>query len=111
MKIEEYEFGYIIIDGKKYQKDLIITPNGIIENWWRKEGHKVCWDDIKFLNFENIKYLIIGTGWAGVMKVSKDLEEKMQELNIKIIALDSKKAVKEYISLKEGSILAIHLTC
>jgi len=39
--IEHYSFGRIVIDGKEYTKDLIIYPDKIRANWWRKEGHKL----------------------------------------------------------------------
>jgi hypothetical protein len=111
MKIEDFEFGSIKIDGIKYDKDLIITPRGIIPNWWRREGHKVFWADLSFLDFEGIKYLIIGNGWSSAVKVMDDLKEKMKELNIRIISVNSKNALKEYENLKSQAILALHLTC
>ncbi len=111
MKIEEFVFGEIKIDGIIYNKDLIFTPKGIFPNWWRKEGHKIYWDDLSFINFEGIKYLIIGAGWSNAVKVMDDLKEKMKKLNIKIIVLNSQKALKEYEKLKNEAILALHLTC
>lgn len=111
MKIEDFEFGSIKINGIKYQQDLIITPKGIIPNWWRKEGHKIFWEDLSFLNFEGIKYLIIGTGWSGAVQIQENLKEKMRENNIRIISVNSKKAIKEYENYKNEAILALHLTC
>ncbi len=111
MKIEDFVFGEIKIDGIIYNKDLILTPRGIFPNWWRKEGHKICWDDLSFLNFEGIKYLIVGTGWSNAVMVMDDLKEKMKELNVEIITVNSQKAPKEYEPIKNEAILALHLTC
>lgn len=111
MKIEEISFGSIKIDGITYKNDIIITPKGIIPNWWRKEGHKVFWEDLSSLNFEGIKYLIIGTGWSEALKIQDDLKEKMLELGIKIISKNTSKVLKEYENFKNSGILALHLTC
>jgi len=46
--IDYYDFGVIIVDGRKYSRDLIITPKRIISNWWRVEGHKLCLEDLKW---------------------------------------------------------------
>ena len=45
--IENYGFGEMLINGKKYNSDLIIFRDYIYDNWWRKEGHNLCFDDIK----------------------------------------------------------------
>lgn len=111
MKIEENTFGSIKINGITYKNDIIITPKGVIPNWWRKEGHKIFWEDLSSLNFEGIKILFIGTGWSDALKVQDDLKEKMKELNIKIISKNTSKIIKEYENFKNISILALHLTC
>jgi hypothetical protein len=45
--IENYSFGQMLINGKKYNSDLIIFKDYIYDSWWRKEGHNLCIDDIK----------------------------------------------------------------
>ncbi len=111
MKIEELNFGSIKIDGIKYDKDLIITSKGIIPEWWRKEGHKIFWEDLSSLNFEGIKYLLIGNGFSGAVQIMDDLKEKMKEKNIIIISKNTQKIIKEYEQYKDKAILALHLTC
>ncbi|MEN3046971.1 MAG: MTH938/NDUFAF3 family protein [Candidatus Hydrothermales bacterium] len=62
MKIEKYEFGEIIIEGKKYTRDLIIFKDRISENWWRKEGHSLYMEDLKEVLEFKPEILIIGNG-------------------------------------------------
>ena len=57
--IESYKFGEIIINGKKYNSDLIILKDRIYDNWWRKEGHNLCIDDIKKIIDKKPDILII----------------------------------------------------
>jgi hypothetical protein len=44
--IESYQFGEIIIDGRRYTSDIIIYPERIDASWWRKEGHALNIEDI-----------------------------------------------------------------
>jgi len=73
--IEDYSFGKIIINGKKYDSDLIIFKDHIYDSWWRKEGHNLCIDDIKEIIDIKPEVLIIGTGYFGLMKVPQELIE------------------------------------
>ncbi len=36
MKISDYSFGNITINGETYTKDVIIYPDRIFSLWWRK---------------------------------------------------------------------------
>lgn len=112
MKIEDYNFGEMLIDGKIYKKDLIILPDRIIENWIRDEGHFLKEEDL-FEVFENrINYLIIGTGAYGLMKVSLDLIKKIESLGIKYYILNTFDAVRKFNEIEDNlKAGAFHLTC
>ena len=45
--IEKYSFGSIVVDGKQYTSDIKIIDGVVIPNWWRKEGHSLCREDIE----------------------------------------------------------------
>jgi len=36
--IESYDFGRIVVNGRKFGSDLIIFPDRVNGGWWRKEG-------------------------------------------------------------------------
>ncbi|MEM2917893.1 MAG: MTH938/NDUFAF3 family protein [Candidatus Altiarchaeota archaeon] len=115
MKIDSYKFGRIVINGKEYKKDLIILPDRIRENWFRKEGHELCLEDIPEI-FEN-KYenftLIIGTGYNGLMQVPEDVIKRIKAKGIDVIIKTTNEAVKIFNEKagKEKVIAAFHLTC
>jgi len=112
--IENYSFGQILINGKKYNSDLIIFKDYIYDGWWRKEGHNLCIDDIKEIINKKPDILIIGTGNFGLMKVSKKLRENIKSSGIKqVIVKKTGEACKEYNKLyKDKNIVAaFHLTC
>lgn len=111
--IEHYSFGRIVIDGKEYTKDLIIYPDKIRANWWRKEGHKLHIEDIKEVLEYKPEILIVGTGYSGFMEVSKQVKEEIEKRNIKLIVEKTKEACKIYNQLykKHKVVAALHLTC
>jgi len=112
--IENYSFGQILINGKKYSSDLIIFKDYIYDSWWRKEGHNLCIDDIKEIINKKPDILIIGTGFYGLMKVPEDLIENIKSLGIgQVIIKKTGDACTEYNKLYKMSniIAAFHLTC
>ena len=46
-RIEGYSFGSISVDGRRYKSDLIIYPDRVRSDWWRKEGHQLQLEDIR----------------------------------------------------------------
>ena len=112
--IESYKFGQIIIDKKKYTSDLIIFKDHIYDNWWRKEGHNLCIDDIKEIIDKKPEILIIGTGYYGLMKVPEELIEYIKSSGTKqVIVKETGDACNEYNKLYKNNnlIAAFHLTC
>jgi len=111
--IEAYDFGRIVIDGKEYTSDVIIYPDHVDGNWWRKEGHRLQVVDIKKAIQEEPKILIIGTGASGLMEVSKDVEDYITSKGIKLVINTTKKACDEYnrLCLSSKTTAALHLTC
>jgi hypothetical protein len=112
--IDSYSFGNIVIDGKKYTKDVIIYPDGRIQgSWWRKKGHKLCVEDIADLIDYAPELIIAGTGAYGIMKPEVGFAELLYDKGIEFQALPSGNAVKEYNRLcgekKIGA--CFHLTC
>jgi hypothetical protein len=77
--IDLYEFLRIVANGRRCKSDAIIFLDRVIDGWWRREGHRLCIDDLtKVLNAElKPELLIVGTGYLGLMKVSNELEEAL----------------------------------
>ncbi len=111
--IENYRFGEIIIQGKRFSSDVKINIKGeILSPWWRKQGHVVDVEDVEDILKDDPEILIIGQGDPGLMKVSSRLKEYLSEKNIKLIELPTKKAIEEYNRLKGQKVVAgFHLTC
>ncbi|MEM2482750.1 MAG: Mth938-like domain-containing protein [Candidatus Nezhaarchaeales archaeon] len=112
MHIDEYEFGKIVIDRRKYNRDVIITSKNVRE-WWRVKGHEVCVKDLEVIENEDLEVLIIGTGYFGIVKVLPEVEEWAEKKGVELIALPTREACNLYNekSREKKVIAALHLTC
>ena len=50
--IDSYHFGQIVISGKAYSSDVVISPDRVRDNWSRKTGHELCVEDIAEVIFD-----------------------------------------------------------
>jgi len=113
-RVEAYSFGEIVIDGRRYTSDVIIRPDGVLADWWRKEGHKLHMEDLdKALEVEP-EVLVVGTGYMGLMKVPDDLLAELRARGIEVVVETTREAWRTYNKLAgEGRrvVGAFHLTC
>ncbi len=109
--IDNYEFGKITIDGTNYENDVRIFPDEV-KDWWRKEGHNLCMEDMEEVLEAEPGLIIIGKGHDGVMQVPDDVVKEIESKGIKIIVKNTTDAVEEYNkSDKETTVACLHLTC
>jgi len=111
--IEKYNFGQIKIKGKIYTTDVIIYPDKVDGNWWRKKGHLLLPQDLKEVIKEKPDILVIGTGNSGLMKIPTSTKQWIESQGIKLIDTPTKKACTIYNQLGKSAkvIAALHLTC
>ena len=113
--IDDYSFGRMEIDGERYTSDLIILPDGTIqENWWRKSGHNLVPADISEVLERNPDMLIVGTGASGMMHISDEARGECERRGVRIRAERTGDATASYNEAAEGgrSVAAcFHLTC
>lgn len=111
--IDRYQFGMMVVDGKKYTADLIILPERIISSWWRKEGHSLCLEDLAVVINENIDVLVVGTGFMGLMKVRPEVWRAFQTKGTILLAEKTSQAVETFnrLALQKRAAGAFHLTC
>ena len=113
--IESYTTGsHMIVDGRTYHQDLKIIRGRVKDNWWRKQGHRLDPDDINDVVIARPEILVVGTGYAGNMRVPDSTRNALSEHNIAIMAEITSKATDLYNQLvSEGKDVAgaFHLTC
>ena len=111
--IDSYQFGEIVINGRKYTSDVIIFPDRVRDNWYRKTGHQLCLDDIAEVLTENPEVLVVGTGASGLMKVLPEVEQAAQAQGIELIVAATDKACHRYNQFcrSRRAVAALHITC
>jgi len=113
MRIDGYEFGYIVIDGAAYRQDLLIWPGHIKSDWWRAEGHLLQIADVFEALTANPQVLVVGTGQPGHLRVDPALTAHLQDQGIELVVKPTREAcqVINQMSGKRRWAAALHLTC
>ena len=113
MKISHYSFGRIVVDGRTYNSDVIIYPDRVDPDWWRREGHLLRLEDLKGVLKSPSRILVIGTGHEGMMKVSSRLAADLEKRGIEVKTAPTPEAVEIFNHLPDPGVAAaaLHLTC
>ena len=122
-RIDSYRFGSITVDGEVYTRDVIIRPEGVIANWWRKDGHGLCPEDLKgalgppsacgqALAGEP-DCLVIGCGAGGGLSVPEETRRWIEGRGIELVELPTGAACEKYTELARTRrvVAGLHLTC
>jgi hypothetical protein len=111
-RIAEYSFGRITVDGEQETRDVIVLPERVVRNWWRREGHALVLDDLEEVLDELPARLIIGTGAYGELRPDPKALRQLEERGIDVEALPTADAVRRYQeSNPAATAAALHLTC
>lgn len=126
VNIEETSFGWIRINGKRYDHDVVVYEDGekqdIIKRkkriTKRKHGtsHKFTREEMETyigsIDTDDIDKIIVGTGQYGKLGLLPETKELLDELNIEYIEKKTPQLVELSKQLEQkGKIYIIHLTC
>jgi hypothetical protein len=114
---EHAEFGKIVYNKKVYHHDIYVHPSGKVEVR-RKElsevvyrtSHQVVAAEVDVLLQEDPDCIIIGTGFSGALRLTDGAREFLKEKGVLYIELVTPRAVQEYNTRHNCSIL-VHVTC
>lgn len=112
--IEDFRFGSMTVNGRKYTSDLKIVGGKVVESWWRKEGHSVHLEDVNDILAYSPDFLVVGMGEPGRMQVTGTLKSVLAEADINLIEEPTPQAVQSFNGLcRKGKKVAgaFHLTC
>lgn len=110
-KVDSSYFGSIIIDGKKFNSDVIVSWNGEIKE--RQSSHDFTKSEFQDILMRDPEIVVIGTGTAGLMKVDPSIEVLAKVEGIELIARQTPQATEEFNKYaKRKKVVAIfHVTC
>jgi len=112
--IDSYDFGKIVISGRRYASDVIVFPDRVRDNWWRIEGHRLHVKDIEEAVQEGKpEVFVVGTGYSELMRVLPETENYFKSRGIELIVQSTKEACETFNRLVKSKrvIAALHLTC
>jgi hypothetical protein len=111
-RIEHYEFGRARIDGQEYSRDVIVLPDRVVPDWWRRDGHSLVMEDLDAVLDELPETLVVGTGADGRMSPDREALDGLRSRGIQVETLRTTEAVRRYGELDPATTAAaLHLTC
>jgi hypothetical protein len=111
-RIEAYEFGRVVVDGREETRDVIVLPQRVVRNWWRREGHELVLEDLLEVLEELPERLVVGTGAHGQLRPDPGAVRELEERGVAVEALPTGEAVTRYGKLDPArTAAALHLTC
>jgi hypothetical protein len=110
--LERYEFGHVTIDGREETRDVIVLPDRVVRDWWRKDGHSLVLDDLADVVDELPARLLVGTGAYGRLTPEPSTLETLRRRGVEVEVLPTAEAVERYRDLDpRTTAAALHLTC
>jgi hypothetical protein len=111
-RIEGYRFGRLVVDGEEHRRDLIILPDRVLGDWWRREGHALVLPDLEDVLDELPERLVVGTGASGQMRPDPETLETLRARGIDVNVAPTPEAVRLFAEADPArTAAALHLTC
>lgn len=111
-RIEGYSFGQVVVDGEEHSRDVIVLPQRVVGDWWRRDGHSLVIEDLSEVLDELPERLIVGCGADGRLHPHPSVIEALERRGIEVEALPTDQAVRRYErSNPARTAAALHLTC
>ena len=104
-----------MVDGEEQTSDVIVLPDRVVTNWWRREGHSLVIEDLEEVAGELPDRLIVGCGADGRLRPDPSVVEALARRGVEMEALPTAEAVRRYSELEAQNpaavAAALHLTC
>jgi len=117
-RVNSFKFGSIVVDDKKYGRDLFLYPDGGIKKrkggFWKFGSHAIKREEIEELVNSTPGIIIVGTGTDGIAKLNPDADALLRSVEVESIVVPSPEAVDKFNELSsQGKHPAalIHITC
>src|ERR687895_535735 len=95
-RMQDYSFGRIVVDGEEHDRDLIVLPDRVVANWWRRDGHSLALEDLREVEVELPEKLLLGTGAYGRLRPPAAVLEELERRGIDVELLHTDEAVRRY---------------
>jgi hypothetical protein len=111
-RLEGYSFGRVTVDGHEHTRDLIVLPDRVVPDWWRREGHSLAMEDLDEVLEELPERLVLGVGAQSQLRPDPAVLAALERRGVAVECLPTDAAVRRYGELDERrTAAALHLTC
>ncbi len=117
-KIDGTEFGSITIEGKTFEHDVLICPDGQVRKRKKKlskaiygTSHIISLDEAKHVYQEGAGWLIVGTGQSGLVELSKEATDYFRRHECQVRLLPTPAAIDAWNDAEGNGIGLFHVTC
>lgn len=117
-KVNAFSFGSIVIDNKKYSRDVLIFADGQVAQRhggiWMFGSHSIKQQEVEKLLEGEPEVLIVGTGTNNKARLSPGAENWAKQKKLELTVLPSYDAVtrlNELAEQKKKVAAIVHITC
>ena len=111
-RLEDFSFGRLTVDGQEHTRDLIVLPDRVVSDWWRREGHSLAMEDLDEVLDEPPWRLVVGVGAQSQLRPDPAVIAELERRRVEVECLPTDAAVRRYGELDERqTAAALHLTC
>ncbi len=114
MKLIGTGFGWIETERARFDFDIIIYPDGKVENRYRYQiidNHQVDLKEVQRVLGDSSATLIIGTGQSGMVTLTPAAEKFLNQGKIQFHLAPTPKAIMIYNQTGEPKAGIFHVTC
>ncbi|MGB6340639.1 MAG: MTH938/NDUFAF3 family protein [Candidatus Aminicenantaceae bacterium] len=117
MKIEDYAFGSIKIDGEVFHNDLWIIDGSIkkrdksIAKSKFGTSHRISRKELKRVMTSTTRRIIIGSGNSGLVSLTNNAQKYLEEQGIEVEMYKTGELIQKNIEIRKTDAGIIHLTC
>jgi len=111
-------FGWIEIDGQRYDHDVLIRLSGKIKKRKKKlskavhgTSHVISLEEAKHVYEEGAALLVLGSGQSGCVTLSEEASTYFDHLRCEVHLQPTPQALAAWNEAEQGSIGLFHVTC
>ena len=118
LHIDSAAFGSIVIEGTRYDHDVVIRSDGSVEKREKKlsksatgTGHLVSVEEAEHIWKDGVTTVVVGTGHKGVLKLSAEAREFFELMKCEIVMNRTPIVIRSWNRLTDNAIGLFHVTC
>jgi hypothetical protein len=73
-------------DGQEERRDLIILPDRVVRNWWRRDSHELVLADLDQVLDDLPEHLVIGPGGHGQLRLDQRTVQRLKARGVTVRA-------------------------